>query len=80
MMTCKEICDFIAAFLDEDLPDEQRAIFEKHLSMCPPCKDYIDGYRRTIECGKGACEKETEQVCKEVPEALVEAILKARKQ
>ena len=80
MMTCKEICDFIAAFLDEDLPDEQRAIFEKHLEMCPPCKQYIDCYQKTIECEKKACEHETKQMCRQVPEELVQAILKARKQ
>ncbi len=36
------------AFLDGELPPEERAVFEEHLSLCPPCVQYLDSYKKTI--------------------------------
>jgi len=79
MMNCKDLCDFIAAYFDGELPDEQAEVFKKHLDLCPPCRDYLNTYRATIDCEKKVCREEEKQMCNQVPEELVQAILKARK-
>ncbi len=80
-MTCKEMVDFLMAYLDAELPAEQRAHFEAHLADCPPCEVYLDTYRRTVELGKSICRDcgEDAPIPEDVPEALVAAILSARR-
>ncbi len=75
MLTCREVAEFLAAYLDGELPDEQRATFEEHLDLCPPCVHYLEEYRHTIDLGKKACKEERRP---EVPESLIRAILASR--
>lgn len=73
--SCRDLADFLSEYLEGRLPAAQRAVFESHLSACPPCVDYMRSFERTIEAGKLACSGEAK-----IPERLVQAILKARKQ
>ncbi len=77
-MTCRDLVDFLMAYLDEELPEAQRASFEEHLGMCPPCVAYLDTYRETVALGKAVC-SEDDSLPDDVPEALVQAILTARR-
>ncbi len=79
VMTCKEFVDFLMAYLDEDLPALARTTFEGHLDDCPPCKLSLDSYRETVELGRGVCASGDDPVPDDVPEALVQAILAARR-
>ena len=76
MKTCRETMEFLRAYVDGDLPDDERAIFERHLELCPPCIHYLDSYRTTIVLARDACESED---IPSPPDALVKAILEARK-
>jgi anti-sigma factor RsiW len=76
-MTCRELIDFLMAYLDGELPDERRALFDAHLEICAACRRYLDGYRQSIALGRAACDPEA-PVPDEVPEELVQAILAAR--
>ena len=80
-LTCREICEFMMAFLDGELPPEERAVFEEHLSLCPPCVQYLDSYKKTIAVGKQVmadpCGVDAPRP--PVPDDLVKAILAARK-
>ena len=64
------------SYLDNDLPDVQRAEFDRHMSACPSCVDYLKTYEKTIVLAK-TCADDT--VPAEVPESLVQAILAATK-
>lgn len=72
---CRDLAEFLSEYLEGRLPAAQRAVFESHLSACPPCVDYMRSFERTIQVGKQAC---TDDV--KIPERLVQAILKARRQ
>lgn len=76
-LTCREICDFMMAYLDGELPPGQREVFQAHLAICPQCLCYLETYQKTIALGKDAC---TDPNPPPVPEDLVRAILAARKQ
>ena len=74
MSTCKEVLDFLGDYLSDELPAAQRAEFERHLAVCPPCVAYLKSYEQTIKLGKCACADEDEKP----PEELIKAILAAR--
>jgi anti-sigma factor RsiW len=78
LLTCEELIDFLAAYLDGELPADARARFERHLSLCPPCVDYLAGYRESVRLGKRAYAPEADLPA-DVPDELVAAILAARR-
>lgn len=77
-ITCKQLIEFIAEYLDGELPAEVRGEFERHLKVCPSCVAYLDGYRKTIEIGKQALHPCDEPASGSVPEGLVRAVREAR--
>ncbi|MDH3686105.1 MAG: zf-HC2 domain-containing protein [Myxococcales bacterium] len=78
-MTCQELADFLMAYDDGELPSDQRTVFDEHLQMCPPCLTYLETYRETVRLGKSLCDEPEGAPPPECPEALVNAILTARK-
>ena len=77
-MNCREMVDFLMAYVDEELPEAQRQAFDAHLGDCPPCISYLDSYRESVRLGKAVCQQEEGPVPDDVPEALIQAILAAR--
>ncbi|HLT35122.1 MAG TPA: zf-HC2 domain-containing protein [Enhygromyxa sp.] len=84
-ITCREISEFLLAYLEADLEPDARAEFERHLHYCPPCVHYLDGYRETIElvrrCVRGDQPPEPKpgQRHQPPPEGLIQAILAAKR-
>lgn len=74
MKTCREILDFLDDYVSGQLSAGERAEFERHLTACPPCVDYVKSYEQTIRLGKYACT----EPCETPPEDLIKAILAAR--
>lgn len=72
-MKCRECMEFLMGYVEGSLPETQRAAFEEHLERCPPCIDYVHMYKETIRVS-GKCRGDAD-----VPEALVKAILSAKK-
>jgi anti-sigma factor RsiW len=64
------------SYMDGDLPDDQRAEFDRHMAACPSCVDYMKTYEKTIELTKSCA---SDAIPEDVPESLVQAILEARK-
>ena len=79
MMTCREFVDFLLAYDEGDLPQQQRSLFEQHMSDCPPCVTYLTTYRETVRLGKELCRDTDGPPPDDAPEALIQAILEARK-
>lgn len=79
-MKCREFVDFLMDYLDGSLPDGQHATFRRHMAECPPCELYLDTYRKTVRLGKMCCEDPDGPVPSDAPEALVEAVLAARRE
>jgi len=74
-MTCREVVEFLMAYLDGELPEEERRVFEEHLAECEECVAYLASYQRATRLGATAWEEEP---C-EAPPELVDAILAARR-
>jgi anti-sigma factor RsiW len=77
-MTCREVADFILDYSTGELCDEVREVFERHLSVCPNCREYLAQYSTTVELGRHAFDDEAVAVESGIPEELVAAILAAR--
>ena len=77
MITCREFEDFILAYLDDELPKRQRAIFEWHIRLCRECREYLAAYRRSMEVSQQILGQDS-QTPAEVPEDLIEAVLNAK--
>ena len=74
-LTCREVADFLGAYVAGELRVMQRGSFESHLAECPDCRTYVDQYERTRRLAREACD---DAVDAGVPEALVAAILAAK--
>lgn len=71
-MTCREVLDFLADYLSDELTDEALAAFELHLLRCPACVNFLNNYEQTIALGRVISESDAEA---EMPEELVQAVL-----
>lgn len=76
LLSCREIEDFILAYLDGELPALTRVRFEFHIAMCRECRSYLRDYRAAMALSADAF---TEDDAQEVPEDLIQAILAAQK-
>ena len=77
-MTCRELVDFVTDYLEGGLSDEQRTAFDGHLEECPPCIEYLNSYRETVQLGRAVYDDPDAEVPADVPERIVQAILAAR--
>ncbi len=53
-ITCQELIDFLYLYLEDELPEDRRFEFERHLKVCPHCVDYLAQYKETIRLCEGA--------------------------
>jgi len=79
-MRCREFVDFLMSYLDGELESEPARVFEEHMQLCPPCMTFLDTYKDTIRLGRFACRDQDGPPPEEVPEALIQAILAARRE
>jgi len=80
-LSCREFMEFILAYLEDEIDDRGRLLFEEHIRACPPCLDYLDSYRQTVELtgdAYRACGPD-DTIPEDTPEELVCAVLAARK-
>jgi hypothetical protein len=74
-LTCRQFIEFLDDFLADIQPEETRLAFQRHLSVCRQCGDYVRTYRETIKLGKAAFKELDQHVPEHVPEELVRAVL-----
>ncbi|MCI0738301.1 MAG: zf-HC2 domain-containing protein [Gemmataceae bacterium] len=77
-MTCQEVADFLMEYLNGELAQQQRAVFEEHLGVCPDCVAYLQSYEITVKAVQGTRSPTNDPQLSEIPEDLVRAILAAR--
>jgi len=78
-MNCREFTEFLDEYLSGNLPADELAEFENHLAECPTCVAFLDSYQKTIALEKAVfVGPEDAPLPAEVPEELVQAILRAR--
>jgi len=79
-ITCRQLIEFLADYLDGELDPGQRREFDRHLAVCPSCVNYLESYKAAVAMGKAAFCAPPDAPAPGVPEELVTAILAARRQ
>jgi anti-sigma factor (TIGR02949 family) len=64
-MTCRELIDVLADYLDGVLPSDLAAELERHLAECAPCRAYLATYRATRALGAEAARVEMPEEMRE---------------
>jgi anti-sigma factor RsiW len=77
-MTCQEVADFLLEYTTGELAPDVRTLFDRHLTVCPNCREYLALYRATVSLGRAAFAHTKNAVDAGVPEELVAAILASR--
>ena len=75
-MTCREFADFLLDHVEDRLSPDARREFDRHMARCPDCVRYLRHYTETIAASRLAL---ADELPVEMPESLVDAILRARK-
>lgn len=57
MVTCQELVELVTGYLEDALPPAERARFEKHLSACRSCRNYLEQIRETTRALGGLTEE-----------------------
>lgn len=79
-MTCREVTEFLMAYLDGELDPAVRAGFERHMGVCPSCVAFLESYKRTVTLGQEACGCDhADAGVQAIPQGLIDAILAARR-
>lgn len=76
---CSEIHDALDDYLEASMTPAERATFDAHLAVCPPCRDYLASYETTIRLGKAAFAEPPTEPAPPPPPELLAAVLAARK-
>lgn len=74
MITCREFNEFIFDYTEGLLSDQQVALFERHMKLCPMCRNFMKTYVATFKAGKAFFPYDDNEVSSEVPEGLLNAI------
>ena len=73
MITCRELIEFLADYLDGTISAAERKRFEEHLAVCDSCVAYLHTYALTIRMEKVLIIEECE-----APEELIQAVIASR--
>jgi anti-sigma factor RsiW len=79
MLTCREVEEFLLAYLDGELPLAKRLAFQMHIAFCSECKAYLRKYKTAVALGKTVFVEGARDANEEIPEDLVKAIAAARR-
>jgi hypothetical protein len=70
--TCKDLIETLDDYIELRLPEQLRAAFDKHLSICPSCRSYLTGYQQTIALTKQSASHLPPPMPEELRAALAE--------
>ncbi len=78
-LTCRQVEEFLMDYLERRLGFWKTLQFRLHLLMCPDCSKYFQEYKNTIALGKTVFENPDDEAAGNVPDELLEAIIRATK-
>lgn len=72
-MKCDDYVNLMSDYVDRELPADDRKLWEKHFEDCPPCRDFFQSFRSSVELVEFMrTEKCPEAVAKRLESLIVE--------
>ena len=78
LITCRELNDIIGDYLAGELTPTQQAAFDRHMAVCPECREYLETYKTTVALGKSAFDHPDDPPPASLPPGIIKAILALR--
>lgn len=75
-ISCKELVDLVADYMEETLSEEARAQFEQHLSECGYCTNYVQQIKLTVRLTKQMTEAEAADTDQHTPDEVLNVFRK----
>ncbi len=75
-MTCLQFTSYLHEYLFEPMSEAEKRRFERHLSKCPACVDYLASYRATLALEEGYKSNTAEKAVIEAPQELIDIVIK----
>jgi predicted anti-sigma-YlaC factor YlaD len=75
-LACGEVITFLFEYLDDAVPLERRREFDRHLEICPSCRNYLSTYSETLRMVHHAGRLDEAEI-PELPQHMVDAIVRA---
>ena len=74
MITCREFNDFVYDYTEGLLSDKQTILFERHMRICPMCRNFLKTYQTSLKAGKAFFPYTDKETPNTVPDDLLDAI------
>lgn len=74
MITCRQFNEFIFDYTEGLLSDKQSTLFERHMRICPMCRNFLKTYIAGYNAGKASFPYSDLDVPNTVPQDLLDAI------
>ena len=75
MITCREFNNFTFDYTEEKLTEKQVRLFDRHMKVCPMCRNFLKTYVATFKAGKAFFPYDDREVPGTVPADLQAAII-----
>ena len=75
MITCREFNDFVVDYTEDLLTPKQKKLFERHMKVCPMCRNFLKTYVAAFKAGKATFPDSDRVVPATVPQDLLDAIV-----
>ena len=79
MITCRQFNDFIFDYTEGLLNDKQLELFERHMKICPMCRNFLKTYIAGYSAGNASIPYSDAEVPQTIPQDLLNAISETSK-
>lgn len=75
-LTCQDFVNFLSDYIDGDLKEQQKCVFDDHVGVCSDCRNYLDSYKKTMKLASSVVANDA--LSDDVPPELIKAIFASR--
>ena len=77
-LTCRQVEEFLLDYLEGQVSLWTKIKFRYHMHICDDCRKFLEDYRNAVALGRRIFNHPDDDATGNVPEKLLEAIMKAR--
>ena len=75
-LTCRELVELVTAYREGALSPLERARFDAHIAICPPCARYVEQIDQTVRALGGLAQRDEQQLARLEDEPATQELLR----